>query len=60
MLYFEILTDLLAQMMNVLNATERTVEQFEKLFEKGGWKLARVHLVGGLVSQGSKLIAVPM
>jgi hypothetical protein len=46
-------------MMNLLNSTERTVEQSEKLFAKGGWKLARVHAVGGLVFQGSKLIAVP-
>ncbi|KAI0695020.1 S-adenosyl-L-methionine-dependent methyltransferase [Cytidiella melzeri] len=46
-------------MLNMLNSTERTVNQFEKLFEKSGWKLARVHFAGGVVSQGSKLVAVP-
>jgi hypothetical protein len=46
-------------MMNLVNATERTVEQSEKLFAKGGWKLVRVHVADGLVFQGSKLIAVP-
>ncbi|KAI0695021.1 O-methyltransferase [Cytidiella melzeri] len=47
------------QMLNILNSSERTVDQFEKLFEKSGWKLAQVHYAGGLVSQGSKLVAVP-
>ncbi|KAI0341312.1 O-methyltransferase [Trametopsis cervina] len=47
------------QMLNVCNASERTLEQFDELFAKGGWKLSRVHLAGGQVVRGVKLIAVP-
>ncbi|KAI0826305.1 O-methyltransferase [Irpex lacteus] len=54
---FPILVDM--QMMVAINATERTVDQFDKLFEQGGWKLIRVYLADGTVTQGSKLVAVP-
>lgn len=46
-------------MMVAINACERTVEQFDKLFEQGGWKLSSVYLADGTITQGSKLVAVP-
>lgn len=46
--------------MVAINAAERTVDQFDKLFEQGGWKLASVYLADGTIFQGSKLIAVPV
>ena len=46
-------------MLVAINASERTVTQFDRLFEQGGWKLVQVHMADGTVIQGSKLIAVP-
>ncbi|KAI0341313.1 O-methyltransferase [Trametopsis cervina] len=47
------------QMLNVLNGSERTLEQFDQLFAKSGWKLSRAHFMGGQVLRSVKLIAVP-
>ena len=47
-------------MMVEINAVERTAEQFNKLFERGGWKLISVYLADGTITQGSKLVAIPV
>lgn len=47
------------QMLTSLNGSERTVMQYDKLFEASGWKLERVYVNRGFQSQSSKVIGVP-
>lgn len=47
------------QMLTSLNGSERTIMQYDKLFEASGWKLERVYVNRGFQSQSSKVIGVP-
>ncbi|KAI0771380.1 O-methyltransferase-domain-containing protein [Irpex lacteus] len=48
------------QMMTVLNGSERTAQQYERLFEESGWKLTRIFVDEGLQSTHSKIIGIPI
>lgn len=39
------------QMLNAFNGQERTLLQFKKVFELGGWKLERVYRMHGFTAQ---------
>ncbi|KAJ3554256.1 hypothetical protein NM688_g3204 [Phlebia brevispora] len=47
------------QMMALSNGIERTVAQFQELFEQAGWKLTAVHYPRSRL-ENTKLIAVPI
>ncbi len=43
-------------MLTGFNGSERTVPQFDKIFDEGGWKLVKVHRRPGTFSH---IIGVP-
>ena len=48
------------QMLVTLNGRERTVAEYDDIFEASGWKLTRVSLDKGFQSTHSKIIGVPI
>ncbi|KAI0771399.1 O-methyltransferase [Irpex lacteus] len=48
------------QMLTGQNGSERTVMQYDRIFEESGWRLTRVHMDKGFQSQNSKIIGVPL
>ena len=48
------------QMLTGQNGSERTVMQYDSIFEASGWRLTRVHMDKGFQSQNSKIIGVPL
>ncbi len=48
------------QMLAGLNGSERTVMQYDHIFEASGWKLTKVYTGNGFQSQDSKIIGVPL
>jgi hypothetical protein len=49
------------QMMTLFNAQERTIRQFDQLFESAGWKITTVRRQPGVdVTLNTSIVAVPI
>lgn len=59
-MFFRVLI-LLRQLLAVCNGRERTIRQFDRLFQSAGWKITAVRRQPGIdLSLFSSIIAVPI
>lgn len=59
-MFFRVLI-LLRQLLAVCNGRERTIRQFDRLFQSAGWKITVVRRQPGIdLSLFSSIIAVPI